>query len=153
VWARRGSRPRAVKQTGYEWLYVLAGVCPCTGQTVGLLSPYVDTEIMNIFLQQFSAQLSDNVHAVLVWDQAGFHKSKELRIPENITIIELPAYSPELNPVENLWQYFRSHYWASRSYNTYDDLRVTACDTWQMVCLNCELIRSICRCFYAECNN
>jgi len=153
VWARRGSRPRAVKQTGYEWLYVLAMVCPSTGETVGLLSPYVDVKVMNIFLQQFSQQLSADVHAVLIWDQAGFHKSKGLCVPENITILELPAYSPELNPVENLWEYLRSHYWPNRAYNDYDDLRLAACQAWQEACLEASLIRSICRCTYAEREN
>lgn len=147
---RRGSRPIAVKQTGYEWLYVLAAVCPASGESVGLLSPYVDGQMMSIFLRQFSQQLPDNVHAVVLWDQAGFHKSKQLRVPRNITIIELPAYSPELNPVENLWQYFRSHYWSNRSYENYDHLRLTACDAWREVCLNPSLVRSICRCTYVE---
>ena len=103
VWARRGTRPRAVKQTGYEWVYVLAAVCPTTGEAVGLLSPYVDGQMMTIFLHQFGQQLPEDVHAILLWDQAGFHKCKDLRVPENITIVELPSYSPELNPVENLW--------------------------------------------------
>jgi transposase len=135
VWARRGSRPAAVKQTQYEWLYVISAVCPKTGQSVGMLSPYISTEIVNVYLKQFARELATNVHAVLIWDQAGFHKSKELVVPENITIIELPAYSPELNPVENLWQYLRSHYWSNRSYGDYDDLREAACDAWQRVCL------------------
>jgi transposase len=153
VWARRGSRPRAVKQTGYEWLYVLAMVCPASGESVGLLSPYVDATIIEIFLKQFSQQLPDDVHAVLLWDQAGFHKSKELFVPQNISIIELPAYSPELNPVENLWQYLRSHYWSNRSYDGYDDLRQAACEAWQAVCLDAELIRSVCCCSYVERKN
>jgi transposase len=153
VWARRGCRPGAVKQTGYEWLYVLAAVCPSSGESVGLLSPYADGQVMNIFLHQFSQQLSDNIHAVLIWDQAGFHKSKELRCPSNISLIELPAYSPELNPVENLWQYFRGHYWANRSYAGYDDLRVAACNAWQNVCLDYEHVRRVCRCTYLERTN
>jgi len=150
VWAKRGSRPVAVKQTQYEWLYVMAAVCPKTGQSVGMLSPYISTEIMNTYLKQFARELSANVHAVLIWDQAGFHKSKELVVPENVTIIELPAYSPELNPVENLWQYLRGHYWANRSYANYDALREAACDAWQRVCLTAEMIKSICRAEYIE---
>jgi transposase len=153
LWARKGTRPRAVKQTGYEWVYVLAAVCSRTGETVGLLSPYVDGRIMNLFLCQFSQQLPENVHAVLLWDQAGFHKCKDIQIPENVTIVELPSYSPELNPVENLWQYLRSHYWSNRSYENYDDLRLAACDAWQAVCLDPELVRSISRCNYIERNN
>jgi transposase len=150
VWARRGSRPAAVKQTQYEWLYVMAAVCPRTGQSIGMLSPYISTEVVNVYLKQFAGELAANVHAALIWDRAGFHKAKELVVPENITIIELPAYSPELNPVENLWQYLRSHYWANRSYGDYDDLRQAACDAWQRVCLTSEMIKSICQADYIE---
>lgn len=150
VWARRGSRPAAVKQTQYEWLYVMAAVCSRTGQSIGMLSPYVSTEVVNVYLKQFAGELATNVHAALIWDRAGFHKAKELVVPENITIIELPAYSPELNPVENLWQYLRSHYWANRSYGDYDDLRQAACDAWQRVCLTAEMIKSICQADYIE---
>lgn len=150
VWARRGSRPAAVKQTQYEWLYVMAAVCSRTGQSIGMLSPYVSTEVVNVYLKQFAGKLATNVHAALIWDRAGFHKAKELVVPENITIIELPAYSPELNPVENLWQYLRSHYWANRSYGDYDDLRQAACDAWQRVCLTAEMIKSICQADYIE---
>jgi hypothetical protein len=60
VWTRRGTRPRAVKQTGYEWLYVLAAVCPSNGRTAGLLLPYIDARLINIFLQQFSKQLPND---------------------------------------------------------------------------------------------
>lgn len=150
VWARRGGRPAAVKQTQYEWLYVMAAVCPQTGQSIGMLSPYISTEIVNVYLKQFATEIDRDVHAVLIWDRAGFHKSKELIIPENITIIELPAYSPELNPVENLWQYLRSHYWSNRSYKDYDALRQAACDAWQRVCLTDEMIKSICQADYIE---
>jgi len=69
---------------------------------------------MNVYLQQFSKELSEDVHAVLIWDKAGFHKSKQVKIPRNITIIHLPPYSPELNPIENLWHYLRGHYWSNR---------------------------------------
>jgi len=112
-----------------------------------------DGQMMNIFLRQFSRQLSDNVHAVLLWDAAGCHKSKNLRKPQNITIIELPAYSPELNPVENLWQYLCSYYWSNSSYENYDDSRLAACDAWQEVCLDTGLVHSICRCTYVERTN
>lgn len=128
----------------------MAAVCPQTGQSIGMLSPYISTEVVDVYLKQFAGELATNVHAVLIWDQAGFHMSKELVVPENITIIELPAYSPELNPVENLWQYLRNHYWANRSYGDYDDLREAACDAWQAVCLTAEMIKSICQADYIE---
>jgi transposase len=115
-----------------------------------LLSPYINTEIINIYLQQFSKEIAEDVHAVLIWDQAGFHKSETLIVPENITIIPLPPYSPELNPVENLWHYFRSHYWSNRAYSGYDDLRLAAIEAWQKSALDPEIIKSVCRAKYTE---
>jgi transposase len=150
VWARRGSRPRAVRQTRYDWLYVIGAVCPQTGQSVGLLSPHINTDVMNVFLEQFVREVSPDVHVVLVWDQAGFHSSNHLRIPSNVTIVPLPPYSPELNPVENLWHYLRSHYWSNRRYDDYDHLRHAACDAWRAVCLEPTMLSSICHCPYIE---
>ena len=131
----------------------MAAVCPSSGRTVGLLLPYIDGRLISIFLRQFSEQLPIDTHAVLIWDQAGFHKSGEVVVPANVTIIELPAYSPELNPVENLWQYLRCHYWANRSYENYDALREAACAGWQSVCLDEMLIQNICSCSYIEHKN
>jgi transposase len=139
-----------LRQTKYEWLYVIGAVCPLTGQSIGLLSPYINAHIMNIYLQQFSRELAVDVHAVLIWDQAGYHKAKELKIPDNITIIPLPPYSPELNPMENLWHYFRSHYWANRAYSDYDDLCCAAIEAWQKAALDSEIIKSVCRTRYVE---
>jgi transposase len=153
VWAKRGSRPRALRQTKYEWLYVLGAVCPGTGQSVGLLSPELNTQMVNTFFEQFSREVDPDVQVVMVWDQAGFHTSKELKIPKNMTIIPLPAYSPELNPVENLWHYLRSHYWANRTYADYDALRLAAIEAWQKAALDPSVIQSVCRASYAERTN
>ena len=150
VWAQRGSRACAIRQTRYDWLYVIAAVCPQTGQSVGLLAPTIHAEMINTFFGQFAQEVSPDVHVVMVWDQAGFHMSKGVRIPENMTIVSLPAYSPELNPVENLWHYLRSHYWSNRSYADYDELCLAAIDAWQKAALNPELIQSVCRASYAE---
>ena len=152
VWARRGSRPRAVRQTKYEWLYVIGAVCPETGESVGLLSPIINSEIVNVFLRQFIAEVSQDVHVLLLWDRSGFHMSKKLKIPENVTIVPLPSYSPELNPVENLWHYFRSHYWANKTYADYDALRLAAVDAWQRAALDKEIVKSVCFAEYAQRN-
>ena len=104
--------------------------------------------MINAFFEQFAKEVPSDVHVVMVWDQAGFHTSKAVRIPDNITIVSLPAYSPELNPVENLWHYFRSHHWSNRTYADYDELRLAAIDAWQKAALNPELIQSVCRASY-----
>jgi hypothetical protein len=101
-WARRGRRFTALRQTKYDWLYVIGAACPETGHAIGMLSPYINVEIINLFLKQCAAEIPKDVHVVLIWDQAGFHTGNDLKVPENITLVPLPPYSPELNPMENL---------------------------------------------------
>ena len=108
---------------------------------------------MNAFFEQFTAEVSPDIHIVMVWDQAGFHTSKKLKVPENVTIVPLPPYSPELNPVENLWHYLRSHYWANKIYADYDGLRMAAIDAWRKAALNKELVKSVCGTSYEQRSN
>ena len=130
---------------------MIGAACPATGQSVGLLSPTINTIMINVFFEQFAQEVSPDVHVVMVWDRAGFHTSRELRIPENVTVLALPPYSPELNPVENLWHYLRSHYWSNRTYADYDDLRLAAIDAWRDAALNPSIVQSVCRASYTEC--
>ena len=129
---------------------MLGAACPQTGQTVGLLSPHINTELINTFLEQFARQIDPDVHVVMIWDRAGFHCAKNLQIPDNITILPLPPYSPELNPMENLWHYLRSHYWANQEYKDYDALSDAACDAWQKTCLDKDTIKTVCNAPYLE---
>jgi transposase len=138
-WAQRGTRPTAVKQTEYEWVYLFGAVNPLTGTSSALLAPSVNTEYMNHHLRFISEQVGPDIHVVLVVDQAGWHTSKGLRIPPNITLFHLPAYSPELNPVERPWAYLRSHYLSNRAY---DELFSACGDAWNR--LTTELFCSIC---------
>jgi transposase len=148
VWARTGSRPAAVKQTKYEWVYLYAAVEPATGESVALLAPNVDAGTFNVFLRMVAKELKPREHAVLILDGAGWHKSKQLRMPDNVTCLLLPPYSPELNPVENLWHYLRSHYLSNRAYRDYDDLLDAGGVAWRQ--LTPEVIKSVCRCSYLE---
>lgn len=150
VWARRGSRPVAVRQTDYEYLWVLGAVCPETGHAEGLLSPRLNTAVVNIFLQEFSKTLADDEHAVMIWDGAGFHTSRQLRVPENITVVQLPPYSPELNPMENLWHYLKSHFWSNRAYADYAELEEAAVDAWHAAVLKPELMKTVCSAPYLK---
>lgn len=144
MWARKGTRPRAIRQTQYDYLYVFSAVCPATGDACGLITPHVNTDAMNGFLRQFARELPPDVHAVMVLDQAGWHTAAALAVPANVTLVHLPPKSPELNPTENLWHYLRSHYWSNRLYETWDELKAAAVDAWRRVCLVPELIKTIC---------
>ena len=148
VWARTGSRPRAVRQTRYDWVYLYAAVEPATGQSAALVAPYVNTGTMNAFLQILDRERKSDEHFVLIMDQAGWHKSRDLKLSDGITVLLLPAYSPELNPVENLWHYLRSHYLSNRSYDDYDALLAAGTEAYRA--LTPEVLRSVCRCDYIE---
>jgi transposase len=149
VWAPKGSRPRAVRQNGREWLYVLMAVCASTGAASALIMPELNTEVLNLFLGQFASELPRGVHAVLIWDGAGYHTSRDLVIPGNVSLIQLPPYSPELNPVENLWHYLRAHHWSNREYEGYDGLQREAVRSLRAVS-DAEKLKSICNADYVK---
>jgi transposase len=150
VWAPTGSRPRAVHQIRYTSLYVLVAVCASTGAASALIMPELNTEVLNLFLEQFSRELPSGVHAVLIWDGAGYHTNAGLVVPSNVSLILLPPYSPELNPVENLWHFLRAHHWSNRPYRDYDDLEGEAARSLCTVCLDREKIKSICNAEYGR---
>jgi transposase len=150
LWAARGSRPTAVRQTEYEYLWVLGAVCPATGHAEGLLSPRLNTDIVNLFLRQFSQTLPGDEHAVMIWDGAGFHTSGQLQPPANMTVLQLPPYSPELNPLENLWHYLKSHFWSNRAYDDYDALETAAIEAWRQAVLDPELMKTVCAAPYLD---
>lgn len=144
VWAATNSRPTAVRQTEYQWIYLWAAAEPATGESVAMITPTVNTDLMNTFLTGLSGTLAAKDHAVLVLDNAGWHVAKALRVPENITLLFLPPYSPELNPAERLWAWLRSHHLSNRVYKDYDDLLHSTNAAWNH--LNTATIKSICAC-------
>ena len=148
VWARTGSRPTAVRQTEYEWVYLWAAVEPATGESVAMITPTVNTELMNQFLAGLSGTLAADEHAVLVLDNAGWHVANALHLPDNITLLLLPPYSPELNPAERLWQWLRSHQLSNRVYADYADLLCQTDQAW--LTLDRQTIKSICACPWIE---
>ena len=86
----------------------------------------------------------------MIWDGAGFHTSKALRVPTNVTLVQLPPYSPELNPIENLWHYLKSHYWSNRNYADYDALEDAAMTAWRTAVLDEDLMKTVCAAPYLE---
>lgn len=142
MWAERGSRPTAVKQTEYDWCYLYAAVNPVTGESSAMLAPTVNTELMNAHLGFISAEAAADRHVVLVLDGAGWHVAKALKVPANITLLPLPPYSPELNCIERVWAYLRSHYLSNRLYENYDALFDAGRQAW--CALTETQLRSIC---------
>jgi len=104
VWAPKGQRPVARVAPDYEWLWMYAIAHPATGKSFWLSLPRLDGEMAQLFLDEFAKTYAvEGKRIVLCWDGAPAHRSKRLRVPERITLVPLPAYTPELNPAEHLW--------------------------------------------------
>lgn len=109
LWAKRGSLPAPPKDCRYAWAYLFGAVCPARGVGAGLVLPHANAQAMNLHLAEISGEVAPSAHALLVLDGAGWHQTgSELRVLSNITLLHLPPYSPELNPVENVWAFLRS---------------------------------------------
>ncbi len=93
----------APKDLGFTSAYVFGAVCPSDGKAAALIMPICNTAAMNHHLIEISSQVAADAHAVVILDRAGWHHSQGLVVPGNITLLELPPYSPELNPVERIW--------------------------------------------------
>ena len=116
-----------------------------------LVLPSVNTEAMNLHLAEISTQVAPGAHAVLTCDGAGWHKTGgKLKLPDNISLLPLPPYSPELNPVENIWQFLRQNYLANRLFDTYAAIVDACCDAWNALIAAPETIRSIASRKWAE---
>jgi hypothetical protein len=105
VWALKGTRPLAIVRQKYEWLYVYAFLHPSSGDTHWLLLPTVNIAAFTAALADFAKQVGagPEKHILLVLDQAGWHTSDQVLVPEGIELVPLPSHSPELQPAERLW--------------------------------------------------
>jgi transposase len=125
-WFKKGTRTRVKIKLGRHNFYLYSAVNPENGESSSLLAPNVNTDCMNVFLEQMSQYLGTR-KAFLVMDCASWHKSKNLKVPKNIEIIYLPSYSPELNPVERLWLYIKQNILRNKIYDTIALLESTLC--------------------------
>ena len=128
VWGQTGSRPAAPKDLGFASAYVFGAVCPSQGKAAALIMPICNTVAMNHHLCEISGQVAADAHAVVILDGASWHNSHGLVAPSNITLLALPPYSPQLNPVERVWHYLRSHWLANSVFPSLADI-MDACET------------------------
>ena len=124
-------RPPGLADKRFQSLYLFAACRPGSDQAFALALPDADTQTMNLFLEAFAAQLGPRTHAVLVLDQAGWHRAKRLQVPENVTLLPLPPYGPELNPVERVWLYLRERFLSHRVLKDYQAILDAACQSWK----------------------
>ncbi len=144
VWADRGSRPPAPRDCRYDWAYIFGAVCPARGTGSALVLPHVNAQAMSLHLAEISRCVTPGSHAVVTLDGAGWHQTGDrLRLPHNISLLPLPAYSPQLNPQENVWQYLRQNYLANRIFENYTAIVDACCDAWNSLMDQPERITSI----------
>ena len=105
--------------------------------------PFADTQAMQAHLDEISRNVAKDAHAVLLLDRAGWHTTDKLRIPRNLTLILLPSRAPELNPVENIWQYLRANWLSNRVFETYDEIIEASCQAWKNLTALPGVIKSI----------
>jgi hypothetical protein len=124
VWARKGSRVKALVRPRYQWMYLYGFVEPHSGQTSWLLMPTVNTAAFSLALSAFAQEqgVGPNKHVLLVADQAGWHKSRQLLVPEGLHLLFLPSHSPELQPAERLWP-LTNEPLANRAFRSLDELQ------------------------------
>jgi len=125
-WAPKGIRPKVPRQVARVFVYVYAAVCMALGKMTSLILPYANTEMMNLFLEHVSHDFKEYFVIMLV-DGAGWHRSRDLKIPENIRLIRQPSYSPELNPVEHLWDELREKYLRNKAFRSLDAVEDALC--------------------------
>lgn len=143
LWARRGTRPRALRDTRYQWSYIFGAVCPGRAATAALVLPHVNTGAMNLHLAEIARAVAPGAHALVVLDGAGWHGGNNLDVPGNLTLLPLPPYAPELNPVENVWQYLRANKLAITVFDDYAEIVDKCCDAWNCFASNPDLVASI----------
>jgi hypothetical protein len=142
AWAPPGMRPKVPRQVVRQSSSIFAAVAPEQGLMTSLILPTANTAMMNLFLAHVAEVFAD-YFLVMQVDQAGWHRSKELQVPENIRFIFQPAYSPEVNPVEHLWEELREKYLHNLVFSSLEDLTEVLCQALTELTDDKERLRSM----------
>lgn len=135
VWSPVGERPPAEVDERYEWLWLYAATHPQTGRVFWLILPRLDGECVQAFLSEFARRhVPEGKRILLVWDGAPAHRATSVQVPERITLLSVPAYTPELNPSERVWPLVKEGV-ANRAHESLDALE-------QKVCSRCQKIKT-----------
>src|SRR3954453_909399 len=145
VRARRGTRPRAPRDRRYAWAYLFGAVCPERAIGAALVLPYADTAATGLPRAEIGRHVAPGAHGVVVLDGAGWHGGGDLAVPENLSLLPLPRYSPELNPVENVWEYLRQNKLGLRVWPDYEAIVATCCEAWNWLVAAPDRLASITR--------
>ena len=153
IWAPTGSRPRAVRDNGHDSVYLFGAQCAYRAVGAAIIMPAANTVAMNEPLKEISTQVAPEAHAILVCDGAGWHqRGGKLRVPDNITLLSLPPYSPEPNCMENVRAYLRGNELSYLVWDTYDEIVAACAKAWRFLIDDPDRIRSIAHRHWATVN-
>ena len=142
-WAKTGTRPRQLVDQRYQSAYVFGAVCPQRDTGAALVLPQANGEAMDLHLGEIAKHVAPGSHAVIVLDNAGWHTTKKLTVPPNLSLLFLPPASPELNAAENIWQYLRQTWLSNRVFDDYNAVVNAACSAWNKLTTETGRIASI----------
>lgn len=126
-WCPPGFRPTVMRQQVRQYTYAYAAVAPALGKMCSLVLPYANTAMMNLFLAQISIEFPD-YFIILQVDRAAWHRAKSLRVPENIRLLQQPPYTPQVMPVEHLWDEIREKHFDNRTFKSLNAVEDTLCE-------------------------
>ena len=153
VWGPIGSRPAMVRDNRHDTAYIFGAVCAARAVGAAIIAPAANTECMNLHLAEIGVQVAPGAKAVVICDGAGWHQgSAELVTPENIVLMPLPPYAPELNRMENVWDYLRANKLSSGVWDTYEEIQQACADAWNWFVNDPDRIRSIAACKWVTVN-
>jgi transposase len=141
-WAPAPLRPIVKKALIREYKYEYAAVSPWDGQLDYMTSEKMNTESMNYFLKQVS-QAHSQEYIVMILDGASSHKCKELQIPEEMALLYLPPYSPELNPTEQIWNVLRRNSFANKVFDSLEAATSQAENGLAQIASNSKALKSL----------
>ena len=143
IWAPKGTRPRVVRQQQFMCQYIFGATCPSQKTGASIIVPYANSAAFEIHLEEISFHVPEGRHAVIIMDKAGWHSTKNIKTPQNISVLHLPAYSPELNAQENIWEYLKDNFLSNRVFESTKDIADACVNAWNKLIKNPDLIESI----------
>jgi DDE superfamily endonuclease len=120
-----------VRDDRHDSAWLFGAVCPAKAVGAAVVMPWVSSEITGLHLAEISKQVAPGAHAVLVCDGAGWHQpGARLRVPDNLSLLRLPPYAPEINPIENIWEYLRGNLLSMTVWDSYEQIVDACCNAW-----------------------
>lgn len=144
VWAAKGTRPRVVRQKQFLSTYIFGACCPDKDKGCALILPECCTGMMQLHLNEIAKYVEEGFLAIVLIDRASWHTTEALNIPSNIMLFPLPPYSPELNPMEQVWQKIKHADLTNKAFKSYEEIVDCCAKAWNSFCDEDGNIKKLC---------